>query len=102
MNIQMKALTRKIIDFLWNDEKIVNNFLDPDLNMHRLVYDFLFKELQKETPTLSIQEYNNFVEEYNSFIDSIEFPETMIDKEGEEGNRELLFKYFLESVKLFL
>ena len=101
MNIQMKALTRKIIDFLWNDEKIVNNFLDPDLNMHRLVYDFLFKELQKETPTLSIQEYNNFVEEYNSFIDSIEFPETMIDKEGEEGNRELLFKYFLGKMKGF-
>lgn len=101
MNIQMRPLLDKMMDYLWKDEKIGNNFLEPDLNIHRLVYNFLFKEFQKETPMLSIQEYNNFVEKYNNFIDSIEYPEEKTDSENEKDNQVFFFKYFLEKLKCF-
>ena len=34
MNIQMDSLTLKLMDYLWNDAKIMNNLLG--LNIHRL------------------------------------------------------------------
>ena len=34
MNIQMDSLTLKLMDYLWNDAKIMNNLLG--LNIHKL------------------------------------------------------------------
>ena len=34
MNIQMDSLTLKLMDYLWNDAKIMNNLLG--LNIHRI------------------------------------------------------------------
>ena len=53
MNIQMDSLTLKIIDYLWNDAKVMDNLLG--FNIHRLVRNFMYKEFQKVSPTFSIQ-----------------------------------------------
>ena len=99
MNIQMDSLTLKIIDYLWNDAKIMDNLLG--LNINRLVRNFLYKELQKVSPTFSIQEYNEFIDEFNKFIESKKHPEKESDAEDEEENKNLLFNYVLEKMKGF-
>ena len=99
MNIQMDSLTLKLMDYLWNDAKIMDNLLG--LNIHRLVRNFMYKEFQKVSPTFSIQEYNEFVDEFNKFIESKKYPEKENDEEDEEENKYLLFNYIFEKMKGF-
>ena len=99
MNIQMDSLTLKIIDYLWNDARIMDNLLG--LNIHRLVRNFIYKEFQKVSPTFSIQEYNEFVDEFNKFIESKKHAVKENDEEDEEDNKNLLFNYVLERLKGF-
>lgn len=110
MNIQVDSLFHKTIEHLFNDPNIENNILGylMGANVQSEVHNYLFKEFQKNTPTMSIQDYNRFVDAFNKCVDDFskinESKNKTEDKNSKselQKKREFLLFLFLHEMKLF-
>lgn len=109
MNNQIDSLFHKTIEHLFGDSFIETNILRYlEINIQKEVRNFLFKEFQKTTPTMSIQEYNSFVDGFNKCVDDLStFNESKDKSEEKDGisesqkKREFILFRFLNEMKLF-